>query len=249
MEPQPTPSKRFDFPALTDEEAAAAKKKREKIIEEIRERIDAQGVYQKDSHVLYPHEVRALPDDQKKAIAETIVAWRNVPENKGFLETLDLDRVLEYIERNEVFVYIANGELLACARLHPDIGHQVDGRGRVVFGMAMKRPVSCTTTGNPEAPSAFKHVAQARLALCAARFPHLRPRTFISRENTRNIEYHLRTLGLEEIKPKDLSKPYSPINIKLNQLVEPLIGIKLPNEVMCAYTGKSISETATSQDT
>ena len=248
MEPQPIAPPPYDRSILTDEQKTAAEAKREAMILEITKQVyktgedDEQAVYHKHPNVLYPHEVKALPDAQKQALAATIVAWRNATENTGFLETLDSNRVLEYIAHNEVFAYIVDGELLACARLHPDIEHQIDGRGRVVFGMAMKRPASFSTTESLEAKSAFKHVAHARLVLCANAYPNLRPRTFISSSNRKNIEYHLKTLGLDEIKP-DVPGDQKPVNIKLNKLIDPLKGIApLPEKVIRAYQYASQSE-------
>lgn len=253
MEPQPT-SNPYDRPPITDEQKRAAEAKRKEMILEISKQVyktgedEEQAVYHKHNNVYYPHEVQALPDEQKQALAETIVAWRNAPENSGFLEPLSLDQLLECINHNEIFVFMVDDALLACARLYPDLEHQRNGKGRVIFGMDMKRPISFTTTENPEAPSAFKHVAQARLAFCAALYPTLRPRTGIDATNKRNIEFHLNTLGLDQVTPEEPSMAESRIIVKLNKLVQPLIGIKLPDEVMSAYTGNSTSETVPSQD-
>lgn len=256
MEPQPT-SNPYDRPPLTDEQKRAAEAKRKEMILEIMKQVyktgedEEQAVYHKHNNVYYPHEVQALPDEQKQALAETIVAWSKAPENSGILATLSTERVLEYIERNEVFAYIADGELLACASLHPDMEHQIDGRGRVVFGMAMKRPASFATTESPEAASAFKRLAGAQLVLCANVYPNLRPRAYISSSNERVTKYLLITLGLDEIRPDDPKPGYSPINVKLNQLVDPLKydklvdppkGAKLPPEVIRPYKHVLTSE-------
>lgn len=230
---EPLPNQDHDAISRSESEQDQVDMNRLFLIEAIKSRIQ-EGYWATHEHVLYPHQVAALSDAQRIALAQTFNQWLHTETYRDNLMPLSVGQIISAIDNKEVFVYMVDGIPLACARLRPDSSKQFgDGRGRVWFEMDMKIPKDVAGAPHPDTNGAFGKLAEARLVFCANKYPPdtWKPRTVIKRCNVPYFNRHAKEWGLDTV---ETNQP-DIVCFKLDPLIKPLTDCKLSPKIIEAY--------------